>query len=124
MEYYPLVKTLHMSAAFLTFLGFMIRGFWMLRDNPLLQSKLSKILPHIIDTTLLASAISLLVILELNPLELFWVLAKIGLLVAYIIIGTVALKRGKTKEKRVMAYALSLAILVSIFAIAAVKPWT
>jgi uncharacterized membrane protein SirB2 len=121
MEYYGLVKHIHMSAASLSLLGFMLRGYWMLRESPLLQAKLSKILPHIIDTALLASAIYLF---QAYSLDVNWITAKIALLVAYIITGTIAIKRGKTKTTRVIALIVSIAIILSIFAIAAIKPWS
>ena len=47
--------------------GFGLRGYWMAFDNPLLQHRAAKVLPHMIDTLLLVSAIVLLVILHLSP---------------------------------------------------------
>ena len=122
MEIYPLVKHVHMAAALLSFFGFILRGAWMVMESDLLQARLTRILPHIIDTVLLAAAIYLLVLLQLNPLETFWVAAKLLLLVAYIVIGTIALKRGRTKRVRVVALAISIATVMAIFALAAVKP--
>jgi uncharacterized membrane protein SirB2 len=121
MEYYALVKHIHMSAASLSLLGFLLRGYWMLKESPLLQAKLTKILPHIIDTTLLASAIYLF---QAYSFEVNWIVAKMALLVAYIVVGTIAIKRGKTKTTRVIAFVVSIAIILSIFAIAAIKPWS
>ena len=89
MEYYALVKHIHMGAASLSLLGFIIRGYWMLKESPLLQAKLTKILPHIIDTILLAGAVYLVVVAEFNVFEIQWLLAKIILLVAYILIGLI-----------------------------------
>ncbi len=80
----------------------------MLTESDWLQKKWVKIAPHIIDTTLLASAITLAVILQISPLEQTWLLAKIIGLLVYIILGTVALKRGKTKPVRVTAFILAL----------------
>ena len=120
---YLLVKQIHMTAASLSLLGFLIRGFWMYRESPLLQAKLTKILPHIIDTILLVSAIYLVITLQAYPFEVNWITAKVFLLVAYIVVGTIALKRGKTKKIRIVAFIISLLIILSIFAIAAIKPW-
>ena len=123
MEYYTLVKHIHMGAASLSLLGFLLRGFWMFKESPLLQAKSTKILPHIIDTVLLGAAIYLVVLMQAYPFQVNWITAKLLLLVAYIITGTVALKRGKTKSIRIIAWLVSLAIILSIFAIAAIKPW-
>ncbi len=122
MEYYAVAKHIHMSMAGLSLLGFIIRGYWMLTEHSLLQAKPVKILPHIIDTLLLASAIYLVVILQTYPLVVNWVTAKVVLLIAYIVLGTIALKRGKTKQTRIIAFVLSLLIILSLFAIASVKP--
>lgn len=111
-----------MTAAGLSLLGFMLRGYWMLTNSALLKSKPSKVLPHIIDTVLLAAAIYLMIVSQLYPFVVNWVTAKVILLVVYIYAGTVALKRGKTKQKRVIAFIIALASVLAIFAIAATKP--
>jgi len=110
-------KHLHLTCVALSFLSFAIRGVWMMLDSPLLQAKLTKILPHVIDTLLLVSAIGLAVQLGLNPTAHPWLLAKIGVLVLYIGIGTVALKPGRPKQVRVIAW--SLALLCFFFIVSA-----
>ena len=117
-----LAKHLHMSAAVLSFLGFVLRGFWMLSGNKLLEAKLTKVLPHIIDTLLLGSAIYLVWVTQQYPFVVNWVTAKVLLLVVYIVAGTFALKRGKTKKQKVQAFVLAVVSILSIFAIAATKP--
>ncbi len=122
MEFYPAIKHLHMTLAMISLLGFLLRGFWMIKESPMLQLKPVKILPHIVDTFLLASAIVLVVITGFYPWVAMWVSVKIILLVAYIIIGTIALKRGKTKTIRVIAFIVSILIFLSIYGIAFHKP--
>lgn len=117
-----MVKHLHMTTAGLSLLGFLIRGYWMFTGNRLLRTKAVKILPHIIDTLLLASAIYLMIILRAYPFVIDWVTAKVLLLVVYIIAGTVALKTAKTKSMRVKAFFIGLITILSIFAIAFMKP--
>lgn len=122
MDYYLIVKKIHMTMAALSLLGFILRGFWLLTNNNKLQAKLSKILPHIIDTLLLVSAIYMLVASQVNPLAVNWIMAKIVLLVLYIAAGTIALKKAKTQSTKVIALLVSLSFICGIFAIAAVKP--
>jgi uncharacterized membrane protein SirB2 len=110
-----------MTAAVLSLLGFLMRGYWMLSDNKLLGAKPVKILPHIIDTILLVAAIYLVVVSGLYPFVVNWVTAKVLLLVVYIVAGTIALKRGKTKKARVIALLVAVASVLAIFAIAALK---
>lgn len=121
-ENYLLLKHLHMSAAVLSLLGFSLRGYWMLTDNRLLQAKPSKILPHIIDTLLLLAAVGLVLVTRQYPFQAGWVTLKLFMLIAYILVGTVALKRGKTKKIRTVALLISLVIILGIFAVAGIKP--
>ena len=111
-----------MSFAALSFLGFSLRGFWMLQESPRLQLKLVKIFPHIVDTLLLLSAIVLVVMSQQYPFSTDWVTMKLVLLVLYVVFGTFALKRGKTKAIRTVFLGVSLLTILSIFAVAGIKP--
>lgn len=122
MNTYMLFKTIHMACAVLTLLGFSIRGYWMLTESDLLQKKAVRILPHIIDTLLLLSAIMLVIITGLYPFVVGWVTLKLILLVVYIVLGTFALKRGKTKQSRTLFFVAALITVLAIFAIAGIKP--
>ena len=55
MDYLSL-KHFHMACAAASGCLFLLRGAWMLRASPLLQQRWVKILPHLVDTALLASA--------------------------------------------------------------------
>lgn len=122
MEYYSLIKHIHLTAALLSFLGFLLRGYWMLVESHRLELKIVKILPHIIDTLLLGAAIYLVVILQVYPFVVGWVTAKLLLLIVYIVAGTIALKRGKTRRTRIVALVISVATIIAIFGLASVKP--
>jgi uncharacterized membrane protein SirB2 len=122
MNTYLLIKIVHMSCAMLSAAGFTLRGYWMVTESSLLQSKPSRILPHIIDTLLLVSAIALVVMSRQYPIVVGWVTIKIVLLVMYIVLGTLALKRGKTKQQRMAFLVASLITVAAIFAVAAIKP--
>jgi len=53
------LKLVHISAAALSFTLFFLRGVRLLRESPVLRHRWTKIIPHTIDTVLLASAIAL-----------------------------------------------------------------
>jgi len=116
-----LVKTIHVGCALLSILGFTARGVLMMRDSAILQMRLLKIAPHIIDTLLLGSAIWLAVSYGLSPADNPWLLAKIIALLVYIGLGTVALKRGKTKQVRIIAWFAALLVFAYIVAVAVSK---
>ena len=102
------LKLIHMGCALLSISGFTLRGYWMLTDNPLLNLGIAKVYPHIIDTLLLASAVGMLLVWNISPLELNWLTAKILGLLAYIILGMIALRFGRTKKEKGAAWLLAL----------------
>ncbi|HEY7996070.1 MAG TPA: SirB2 family protein [Steroidobacteraceae bacterium] len=106
---YLAVKTLHVGCAIASIAGFAARGVLMLRDSPLLERRWLKVAPHVVDTVLLASALWLTVLIGQYPFVQSWLTAKLLALVAYIVLGTVALKRGRSKAVRATAFALALA---------------
>jgi uncharacterized membrane protein SirB2 len=114
---YLLLKHLHVTCVVITGVGFLLRGFWMLTDSPRLNLPWVKVVPHVVDTFLLGSAIALVVLTHQLPWEQSWVLAKILGLLAYIGFGMVALRRGRTKALRVatwLAALVSFAYIVSV----------
>jgi len=115
------IKIIHVGCALLSISGFFARGILMMRDSAMLQKRLFKITPHIIDTLLLGSAIWLAVQNSVNPGDNPWLLAKIIALLVYIGLGTVALKRGKTKRVRIIAWLAALLVFAYIVAVAVTK---
>ena len=115
------VKTVHVTFVALSFAGFFIRGIWMLKDSPLLQQKWVRISPQIVDTVLLVSAIILAVQLRMSPMEQPWLMAKIIALLAYIAVGLVALRLGRSKRTRLVAWLLGLVIFLYIVSVALSK---
>lgn len=109
MNFYTLTLYLHVTSAIVSISFFMLRGYWMLTENQWLNHKFVKISPHIIDTLLLASAIALSMLISQYPFVTDWLTVKLFALIMYIVIGTIALKRGKTKTIR--SWALAAAIL-------------
>ena len=118
MSSYNILKIIHIATAFISILGFFIRGIWMMQSSSSLNHRWIKIAPHINDTFLLLSAIVLVFITSQYPGPVTWINAKIIALVLYIVLGTIALKRGKTMEIRVISWCLALLTFVYIFMVA------
>ncbi len=118
MAYYALIKQLHLATVVVTLTLFLLRGVWMLMDSPRLQARWTRIVPHINDTLLLASGIALAVLMQQYPLVHGWLTAKLFALIAYIVLGTLALKRGKTKAQRVSAWIAALLVFGYMLAVA------
>ncbi len=113
-----LVKHVHVACAALSIAGFVLRGALMMRDSALLQAKFARIAPHVVDTLLLASAILLSWQSAQYPFAQGWLTAKLAALVAYIVLGTAALKRGRTKRVRIVAFALAVLVFAYIVSVA------
>jgi uncharacterized membrane protein SirB2 len=120
MDYATLLR-IHLITAAISLALFVLRGVWRMMDSPMNSRKWVKIVPHINDTLLLAAAIGMLVVAGLNPLEHGWLMAKIIALLAYIALGTYAIKRGKTPLQRNLAFAGALAVFGYIVAVAVSK---
>ena len=115
---YLALKHLHVSCVALSGAGFFLRGVWMLRDSPLLQRRWVKIVPHVVDTLLLGSAISMAVLSAQYPFALDWLTAKLFGLLAYVLCGVMALKRGRSKAQRAFFFACALAVFAYIVSVA------
>lgn len=118
---YLAIKHLHVTCAALSITLFIIRGFWMLRGSPLLQRRWVKIVPHLVDTVLLASALVLVFWSHQYPFVQSWLTAKVIALVVYIGLGTVALKRGKSRGVRIAAFVGALAVFAYIVKVAVTR---
>ena len=118
---YIALKHLHVTFVALSGLLFLVRGIWMLRASPNLEQRWARIVPHIVDTLLLASAIGLAVVSHQYPGQMPWLTAKVVGLVAYIVLGTIALKRGRTQGVRTAAFVGALACFAYIVAVALTK---
>jgi uncharacterized membrane protein SirB2 len=109
---------LHGLFVILSLIGFVTRGYWMLRDCPALHARWVKIAPHVIDTLLLVTALwAAWVMFWSNGVHPAFLTAKIIGLLVYIGLGTVALKRGKTKTIRTLAFVAAIAVFVYLMAV-------
>lgn len=117
MDYLAL-KYLHVGCVIASGCGFLVRGLWMLADSPRLRQRGVRVLPHIVDTGLLGSAIALATFSGQYPLAQNWLTAKVIGLLAYILCGMMALKRGKTKVVRAAFFVVALMIFAYIVSVA------
>ena len=118
MAYFSLLKQLHLTTLAITLALFILRGVWMMNASPLLQARWVRIVPHVNDALLLASGIGLAVLIQQYPLVHGWLTAKFFALVLYIVLGTLALKRGKTRGRRITAWIAALLVFGYMVAVA------
>lgn len=119
-----MIKLVHVTAVILSFTGFQLRAIWMIVGSPLLTARVTRVLPHVIDTILLASALWLAWNIHQWPFVHGWLTAKVIGLVAYIVLGSIALKRGRTKPIRVAAWIAASAVFLYVVAVATTRSAT
>ena len=115
---YLILKNLHLTTIAITLTLFVLRGAWMMTSSPLLQARWVRIVPHLNDSLLLASGIGLAVLIRQYPLTHGWLTAKFFALIAYIVLGTIALKRGRTRGQRISAWFAALLVFGYMAAVA------
>ena len=118
---YIKMKMLHTALALVSISGFALRGYWMLTRSAWLQRRATRIIPHVNDALLLGVGIWLVASLAINPFTEPWLLAKFTGLVVYILLGMVALKRGRTQQIRLIALVSAIAVFVYIIGVAIAK---
>ena len=126
MSLYLFFKYVHVGCVVLSMAGFIARGALMLRASPLLQARFVRIAPHVVDTLLLASALWLAWMMRQYPFVHGWLTAKVLGLLAYIVLGSIALRRGRTRPVRAAAFAGALLAAGYVVAVALAKdplPW-
>ena len=112
-ETYAIFKAIHVVSAAASITLFAVRGGWMIAAPDRLRLRWVRIAPHVIDTVLLASAIALAIMIRNYPGTHGWLTAKVLALVAYIVLGSIALKRGRTQRVRIAAF-VTFAYIVSV----------
>jgi len=114
------LKSIHVIAAVVSILGFLLRGFWAWRMPHLMERKPVKIVPHVVDTILLLAAVGLLFAYGGGWVmaSADWLGAKVVLLIAYIGLGLVAFKPWFGAAVRVPSFVAAVAAFGWILAIA------
>ncbi|MEP4145877.1 MAG: SirB2 family protein [Halioglobus sp.] len=124
MTLFSILKTIHVTCALLSICGFALRGYWVLCNDGRRDHKLVRVLPHLIDTLLLLSAVAMLFTWGTSPFELPWVTAKILALLAYIGLGMVVMRFANSKAMRITAYVAALVVAAYIVSVAlSHSPW-
>jgi uncharacterized membrane protein SirB2 len=118
IEFYPQIKLVHVIAVIASGLLFFLRGSAQLLGARWAMAAPWRYLSYAIDTTLLTAALMLATILHQYPFVHAWLTVKVCLLVAYIVLGSFALKRGRTPAIRLCCFAAAVAVYLFIASVA------
>lgn len=111
-----MLKSLHITLAYLTVVGFVVRGLWSIMDSPLREQKWVRVLPHLIDTALLSIGVVMVFSIGASFTD-GWLVAKMLALLGYIGFGVLAM-RAKSRWLKVTGFLLALASVGYLFAVA------
>jgi uncharacterized membrane protein SirB2 len=111
---YETLKWLHVAAVIASGAGFLARAALMLTGSARLNLRYVRVAPHVVDTVLLAAAVAMAVMASISPLAHPWLAAKIIGLLAYIVLGSIALRYGRTLRARVVALAGAVLVFAYI----------
>ncbi|MEZ5564831.1 MAG: SirB2 family protein [Gammaproteobacteria bacterium] len=127
IEFYPDIRLIHITAALLSGSLFLLRGVAMWSGSPAGMRTPVRYLSYTIDTILLAAAVTLATILHLVPFVDPWITTKILLVLSYVVLGSLALRRSRSVRWRRAFFILAMLVFATIFTVARshyVLPWT
>ncbi len=117
-----MLKVLHVTLAYLTVIGFVVRAVWVFTDSPMRQQTWVRVAPHLIDTTLLLLGAAMALRLGISPVS-GWLGAKLLGLFGYIGFGVLTM-RARSTGLRIVGLAGALASVGYMFAVAFSRnPW-
>ena len=123
-EYYLGLRHAHIGLALLSVTIFILRGGLMLADSPARHTPWLRYSSMLVDTLLLTAALMLTSVIHQYPFATGWLTMKVALLVVYVVLGSVGLRRGRTRAVRAIAFAAALLTVGFIFTVArAHHPW-
>jgi uncharacterized membrane protein SirB2 len=118
IEFYPQIKFVHILCVILSGSLFAVRGTLVLAGSNYGNHALLRWLSYAIDTTLLTAALMLVTILHQYPFVQAWLTVKVLLLVVYIVLGALALRRAPRHAQRLACFVGALAVYLFMVSIA------
>jgi uncharacterized membrane protein SirB2 len=118
IEFYPQIKAVHVAAVMASGLLFFLRGAAVQLGASWPMAAPLRYLSYTLDTVLLTAALMLATILHQFPFVQGWLTAKVLLLVCYVVLGSLALKRGRTRKARTACWIAAVLVYLFIVSIA------
>jgi len=118
VEFYPSLKLAHVFLVAGSGMLFALRGGALMAGQQWAMRRPWRVLSYGIDTLLLTVGITLAALLRLNPAQSPWLGSKLALLVLYIVLGSLALKRGRTLAVRRVSYGVALTTYLFMVSVA------
>lgn len=118
MGSYPYIKWIHVAAAAMSGAIFFVRGVCTQLSLGRPMAAAWRFLSYSVNTVLLVAALVLIAVLPGAVFANGWLIEKLAVVVAYIALGSYALKRGRTRRTRLVCFLCALLSYAGIIAIA------
>jgi len=118
IEFYSQIKWVHIAAVIASGALFLLRGIAVQVGARWAMAAPLRYLSYAVDTTLLTAALMLVTILPGAMFANGWLTMKLCLLVVYVVLGTFALRRGRTPRTRLICFIAALAVYAFIVSVA------
>ncbi|WP_130619657.1 SirB2 family protein [Dyella amyloliquefaciens] len=119
LEFYPQIKWLHIACIIASGTLFALRGLLVQAGRgELAQWAPLRWLSYAIDTTLITAAMMLLTILPRGMFANGWLTTKLVLVVTYVTLGVLAMRRSGSPALRHLSYAAAVLTYITIIGIA------
>jgi len=125
MYAYNFLIHLHLTSVVMSISLFVLRYWWRFSGNPCATRRWARVVPHVIDSVLLLSGVSLVVVTGYMPFTAngAWLTEKLFGVIIYIVLGFIALgrRRPRSQQTGFIAFLLGLVVLYIIIKLAATK---
>jgi uncharacterized membrane protein SirB2 len=118
IEFYPQIRGIHILAVVLSGSLFALRGAGVLANARWPRAAAVRYLSYSIDTVLLTAALMLLTFLPAAMFANHWLMVKVLLVVAYVVLGMSAMRRAGSRSASLVFYVAALLVFAAIVGIA------
>ena len=118
IEYYLQIRAAHLLAVVVSGMLFAARGLGVLAGARWPMYAIVRYSSYTVDTVLLTAALMLVSILPAAMFANHWLSVKLVLVVAYVVLGMLALKRARTPRARFICYLAALVVFAIVIGIA------
>ncbi|MFZ9348730.1 MAG: SirB2 family protein [Arenimonas sp.] len=118
IEFYIPVKSVHVAAVLASGSLFALRGVLVLTGRAWAMSAPLRYLSYSIDTVLLTAALMLATMLPGAVFANGWLAVKLTLLVSYVLLGSFALKRGRSNRSRILFFIAAVIVYAFMYSVA------
>ena len=116
-----LLKYIHILSVAASFALFFIRGIWLMQSYPPAQERWVKILPHVVDGLLVASALGMLAMVPATADYKAWMTIKLVLIGVYVFLVVFVIRLARARWQRFAAWLLALLVFLFVTSIAVLR---